>query len=109
MGRELLLWGVTIFFLFLGNMTFIAMHEQIHQQILSYYGIKSKIRLGFLEGETIPTEIPSGLTEQEIRDLRLLNSLHEIYSMQTFILYVLIVASLPVFLLLVTETRRLMG
>jgi hypothetical protein len=65
-------------------------HELAHQQILSYYGIDSDVRfyLG-LEGfgmETLPKNT-SLLTQQELREVRFLNSLNEIFGYHFLVIF----------------------
>jgi urea transporter len=65
-------------------------HELVHQQILSYYGIDSDVKfyLGW-EGfgmETLPKNA-SLVTEQELKEIRFLNSLNEIFGYHFLVIF----------------------
>jgi hypothetical protein len=66
-------------------------HEQVHQEIFRFYGMDSEIRayLSLERGfgfETVPKNATL-LTEQELREIRFLHSLNEIFGYHFLVIF----------------------
>ena len=95
-----------IAFIIVGNYLFTYMHELTHKVVFSYYGVRSKMHVGIFEGYVVPDqEDLSKLSPQELRELRLLNSIHEIYTYHFSVLYTLLIVFVFALFLLYSRPR----